>query len=1015
MKPSNRAFALVVLIAIPGLGLGSLAGCYSPELAPCTVSCSAATPCPDEATCGADNFCHADGETATCTVPHHVAVTLSGTGGGQVTSNIGGIGCQPLCEASIDEGTVVTFSATADASSRFSGWVGACSGTGPCTLTIGGDVTLGAQFTTARPLNLSFTGSGTGRVTSAPTGLDCTAGCTALFDNNANVTLTMAPDVSSRFVGWGGDCASAGTNATCGLTVDHVATVSVDLKKTPLLTVTPMGSGTGTVTSNPSGINCGATCTKRFDENTSIVLSATTTGANAFTQWMVGGACGGSTAPTCNITLDSDKVAIPIFNARRDLTVSIVGSGTVGGDLPCTTGPCTGTFDLNTLVSLTATPAPGWRFGGFSGSGCTGTGPCMVTLSASSSVTATFIELHDLTLSFVGMGTVTASLPPAASCSAGCTLVEDHNVPVLLTATAAPSWRFDHWTGGGCGSGPTCTVPMTGATSVTATFIETRTLAVSVVGNGTVTSSIGGITCPGTCTAAIDIGLTVTLTATSNPGVRSVSFDTCGAVTTCGAVMTANRTVATTFVGGGRIWSKQYGGTPTYGREAVNAVAVDPTGHVVMTGGLSGGETMDFDGTVRTSGPTSVRDVMVASYNADGTLRWAQVFGGTSGTNVGQALAIAPNGDVIVGGQFATTLTAGSLMATSAGGQDGFLCWLDATTGTPVQLITFGGAGNEEVRGLASSAGNGLHILGSTTGGNFTFPGAPTPLMFGGAASDFLVNLDAASAYRWSRVLFATPTAFTSAKKILMTANGDAIVFGHFGGATIDLGGGNLSAGTRETLFLARYAATTGAHVWSEDYGGSSPGGHGNATTAADAALTSAGDIVVTGWFDQFGDPVGEDVSGNGSSLLLTSGANDMFVATYAAANGAHTSSFRFGSADPNPLWLEAPVAIATDASGDLTLIGHYSTPTITLGDDTITNLGEIDVFFLRLTSTGQARWLRSFGSTLPERASSIAVSSTGQPTVGGYYLNDHSLNACTFDGATFASEDEGYLITLSK
>jgi hypothetical protein len=50
---------------------------------------------------------------------------------------------------------------------------------------------------------------------------------------------------------------------------------------------------------------------------------------------------------------------------------------------------CTASYTSGTSLTLTATPASGSTFSGWSGSGCSGTGPCTVTLSANTAVTAT--------------------------------------------------------------------------------------------------------------------------------------------------------------------------------------------------------------------------------------------------------------------------------------------------------------------------------------------------------------------------------------------------------------------------------------------------------------------------------------------------------------------------------------------------------------------------------------------------------------------------------------------------
>jgi hypothetical protein len=80
-------------------------------------------------------------------VMYLLTVTKSGTGTGTVTSSPAGINCGSRCSHAFADGTSVTLTATPAGGSSFSGWTGACSGTGGCTVTMSQARAVGAGFT----------------------------------------------------------------------------------------------------------------------------------------------------------------------------------------------------------------------------------------------------------------------------------------------------------------------------------------------------------------------------------------------------------------------------------------------------------------------------------------------------------------------------------------------------------------------------------------------------------------------------------------------------------------------------------------------------------------------------------------------------------------------------------------------------------------------------------------------------------------------------------------------------
>jgi endoglucanase len=167
---------------------------------------------------------------------------------------------------------------------------------------------------------------------------------------------------------------------------------------------------------------------------------------------------------------------VPTGGTTHALTVSKSGAGT-GTVTSSPTGincggTCSATYASGTSVTLTAAAASGSTFAGWSGA-CTGTGTCTVSMTAARTVTAAFntsATTQTLTVTRAGAGTGTVtSAPSGINCGSTCSASYAGGTSVTLTASAASGSTFAGWSGACTGTG-TCTVAMSAARSVTATF-----------------------------------------------------------------------------------------------------------------------------------------------------------------------------------------------------------------------------------------------------------------------------------------------------------------------------------------------------------------------------------------------------------------------------------------------------------------------------------------------------------------------------------------------------------------
>ena len=159
-----------------------------------------------------------------------LSVSLLGTGGGSVTSSPAGINCGATCSVNFGAGTPVTLTTSPASGSTFTGWGGACSGTGTCMLTMNSSQGVTATFSPPTRA-LSVSGGPGGRVTSSPSGIDCGSTCSASFAAGTQVTLSASPAAAWGLAGWGGACGGIGG---CSITMN--ANTSVSASFTTLFT-----------------------------------------------------------------------------------------------------------------------------------------------------------------------------------------------------------------------------------------------------------------------------------------------------------------------------------------------------------------------------------------------------------------------------------------------------------------------------------------------------------------------------------------------------------------------------------------------------------------------------------------------------------------------------------------------------------------------------------------------------------------------------------------------------------
>jgi YVTN family beta-propeller protein len=450
--------------------------------------------------------------------PPTLTVAEAGTGSGQVTSSPANINCSAssnACAAMFPNGTQVTLTASAAAGSTFAGWSGGgCSGTGTCVITPTADTTVTATFNPPVTLTVAETGRGAGQVTSSPAGINCSASsnqCAAPFAIGTQVTLTASASKGSSFTGWsGGGC--SGTE-TCVVTPTSDTTVTAIFKALPtsMLSISLAGGGLGTVTSSPSGINCGATCSASFLTGAKVTLTATPANGVTFAGWS-GGGCSGT--GTCQVTLSADTTVTATFVADTVGNLTLVAA----------------VLPLSRSVEVGATPT---AFATIINAGPDNASTC--TIAPSTAIPASFV--YQTTDPGTNALTGTANTPANIASGQGQSFV------VAFTPTAAfpPTNVGFTFT---CANAPSPAATTIGVDTLNLSASATPVpdvVALAASGDpGFV--DIPGATGTGVfAVATVNLGVDATITAAANTGMANlpVTLTMCQTNPTSGACMTA--------------------------------------------------------------------------------------------------------------------------------------------------------------------------------------------------------------------------------------------------------------------------------------------------------------------------------------------------------------------------------------------------------------------------------------------------------------------------------------------
>ncbi len=269
-----------------------------------------------------------------------------------------------------DINTEVTLTAVPDPEYQFDGWSGDASGTvNPLIVTMDTSKNITALFSKIQTTLTTTTDNGTITVDKVPVN--------GTYDINTEVTLTVTPNANYQFDGWSGD--ASGTTNPLTITMDTDKNIIALFSKIQVTLTTTSQNGTITLDKNP--VN------GTYDIDTEVILTAVPDPEYQFDGWSDDAS--GTVNPLI-VTMDTSKNITALFSKIQTTLTTTADNGIITIDKT----PVNGTYDINTSITLTATPDANYQFDGWSGDASGTINPLTITMDTDKEITALFSKIE---------------------------------------------------------------------------------------------------------------------------------------------------------------------------------------------------------------------------------------------------------------------------------------------------------------------------------------------------------------------------------------------------------------------------------------------------------------------------------------------------------------------------------------------------------------------------------------------------------------------------------------------
>ncbi len=425
------------------------------------------------------------------------------------------------------------------------------------------------------------------------------------------------------------------------------------------------------------------------------------------------------------------------------------------------------------------------------------------------------------------------------------------------------------------------------------------------------------------------------------------------------------------------------------GTDNGRGIIIDKANSFIYTTGAFSSTLVDFNPATGTNNELSSAgntDTYLAKYDLNGNYLWAIGLPG-AGTENPIAMDLDSSGNIYITGaynnqtNFNPNGTSVNLNPVSIGANDIFVAKYNPS-GLLVWARSMGGALNDVGIGIAVDSYNNVYTTGYFNT-NATYPtadfdpGAGTANLTSFGGNDIFVSkLDSSGNFVFAKQFGGTGADV--AYGIDVDSSGNIYTTGYFNGTASFLGPSSLTAsGSNSDIFVSKLNSD-GTYNFAFKIGAST------VDTAQYLQLDSSGNIYITGSFT--GTDVDFDPGAGNAPLNATGATADIFLAKY-NSSGTYQSAYKFGGTGA-----DLGYSITFDANSNVYLTGSFAGSNVDFdpgtGTSTLTSVGLLDIFIVKLSSSGVFDFAKGMGGVGNDIGYSISLDSNSNVYTTGSFSN---------------------------